>query len=204
MRHDDGSAQALVARIQPEPSPEELQRWMERTAEGDAAALEALFRAMYKRLCIVARSYVKTAADAEDVVEETFLKLWCHRERIRVRGSVKSYLSIAVRNTALNHLGRRRAEAKYTALAPHDELWGATTTVNDGETRLRDQERAERVQRAIDALPSRARETYCLYYQRRLTYAQIAQVMGVSVRTVEAQLVRCVRKLTKQLGEVLE
>lgn len=177
---------------------------MERTVEGDAAALEALFRAMYERMCVVARSYVNSAADAEDVVEETFLKLWSHRDRIRVRGSVKNYLSIAVRNTALNQLGRRRAEAKYTALAPHDEMWGARTAVNDGEARLREQERAERVQRAIDALPSRARETYCLYYQRRLTYAQIAQVMGVSVRTVEAQLVRCVRKLTKQLGEGLE
>ncbi|HEX6536658.1 MAG TPA: RNA polymerase sigma-70 factor [Gemmatimonadaceae bacterium] len=204
MRHDLGSAQSLVAGIHQDPSHEELQRWMARTVEGDAAALEALFRAMYERMCLVARSYVKSTADAEDVVEETFLKLWSHRDRIRVRGSVNNYLAIAVRNTALNYLGRRRAEAKYIALAPHEDIWGETLATNDGETRIREQERAERVQRAIDALPSRARETYCLYYQRRLTYAQIARVMGVSVRTVEAQLVRCVRKLTKQLGEVLE
>jgi RNA polymerase sigma-70 factor, ECF subfamily len=204
MRHELKRERAMAPQSPPEASPEELQRWMERTADGDTAALELLFRAMYRSMCIVARSYVKSAADAEDVVEETFLKLWAHRDRIRVRGSVKSYLSVAARNTALNYLGRRRVEAKYAALAPHDEVWGATLATNDAETSLQEQERAERVQRAIDALPSRARETYCLYYQRHLTYAQIAQVMGVSVRTVEAQLVRCVRKLTTQLREVLE
>ncbi|HEY9449408.1 MAG TPA: RNA polymerase sigma-70 factor [Gemmatimonadaceae bacterium] len=204
MPHDLGSAQALVSATPPDPSYEELQRWMARTVEGDASALELLFRATYGRMCYVARSYVKSAADAEDIVEETFLKLWTHRDRIRVRGSVNSYLSTAVRNTALNHLARQRAEAKYAALAPQDEVWGETVAMNDAESRIREQESAELVQRAIDALPARARETYCLYYQRRLTYAQIAEVMGVSVRTVEAQLVRCVRKLTKQLAEVLE
>jgi len=204
MRQDLGSAHALVARIPPEPIQEELHRWMAGIADGDTAAMESLFRAMYERMCLVARSYVKSAADAEDVVEETFLKLWTHRDRIRVRGSVKSYLSVAVRNTALNYLGRRRVEEKYAALAPQDEVWGETQSLNEGESILREQERAAQVQRAIDALPNRARETYCLYYQRHLTYAQIAEAMGVSVRTVEAQLVRCVRKLTKQLGEVLE
>jgi RNA polymerase sigma-19 factor, ECF subfamily len=204
MRHDVHSAQALNANSLSEPSPEELQRWMAATSEGDTAALESLFRALYGPMCLVARNYVKSAADAEDVVEEMFLKLWMHRARLQVRGSVRSYLSIATRNTALNYLSRRRAEAKYAALAPMDEVWGETLSMNEGESSLQEQERAVRVQRAIDSLPSRARETYCLYYQRHLTYAQIAQVMGVSVRTVEAQLVRCVRKLTKQLREVLE
>jgi len=204
MRHDPKGAQALVARILPEPSAAELQEWMTRTADGDNSAFESLFRAMYASMCLVARNYVKSAADAEDIVEEMFLRLWTRRERIRVRGSVRSYLSIATRNTALNHLGRRRVEAKYAALAPLDEVWGETQATNDAESTLQEQERAVSVQRAIDSLPSRARETYCLYYQRHLSYAQIAQVMGVSVRTVEAQLVRCVRKLTKQLTEVLE
>jgi len=203
MRHDLKGSQAPHAQVLPEPSPEVLQQWMARTADGDSAALESLFRAMYAPMCLVARGYVKSAADAEDVVEEMFLKLWTTRDRIRIRGSVKNYLAVATRNTALNLLGRRRIEAKYAALAPLDEVWGETQIENEAEAMLQNRERAAHVQRAIDSLPARARETYCLYYQRHLTYAQIAQVMGVSVRTVEAQLVRCVRKLTSQLSEVL-
>jgi RNA polymerase sigma-70 factor (ECF subfamily) len=203
MRQDLKASRTLDLQTPSESTPEELQQWMARTVAGDSAALESLFRAMYAPMCLVARGYVKSAADAEDVVEEMFLKLWTNRARIHVRGSVKSYLVVATRNTALNLLGRRRIEAKYAALAPLDEVWGETQVANDAEAMLQNRERAVHVQRAIDALPARARETYCLYYQRHLTYAQISQVMGVSVRTVEAQLVRCVRKLTSQLSEVL-
>ena len=112
MREGTGRAQVSVEMASPEPLQEQLQRWMAQIADGDSAAFEALFRAMYERMCFVARAYVKSAADAEDVVEDTFLKLWTNRDRIRVRGSVKSYLAAAVRNTALNHLSRGRVEQK--------------------------------------------------------------------------------------------
>jgi RNA polymerase sigma-70 factor (ECF subfamily) len=203
MRHGRRPADSLIARTPSEPSPEELKRWMALIAEGDGAALESLFRATYPRLHAIARSYVRSAADAEDVVEELFLKLWTHRARIRAVGSVKSYLAVAVRNTALNSLARQRTEAKYAgALGRESGLGGGTT--EDLDEPLISPEVMTQVQRAIDALPARARETYCLYYHRRLSYAEIAQQMGVSVRTVEAQLVRCVRKLTQQLEGVLE
>jgi RNA polymerase sigma-70 factor (ECF subfamily) len=173
------------------------------TVEGDGAALESLFRATYPRLHAIARTYVRSAADAEDVVEEMFLKLWTRRARIRTVGSVKSYLAVAVRNTALNTLARRRTEAKY-ARGPEREAWLGGGSTEDLDEELLSPEVMKQVQRAIDALPPRARETYCLYYHRRLTYAEIAQQMGVSVRTVEAQLVRSVRRLTQQLEGMLE
>lgn len=204
MRHDHGSATSSTEPMPSDPSQAELQRWMALTAEGDAAALEALFLATYAPLCVIARSYVRSAADAEDVVEETFLKLWTHRDRLHVRGSVRNYLAVAVRNTALNYLARRRVEAKYTAAPAFHEHLVHSAAGDDVQELLQSQEVAERVRRAIDALPSRARETYCLYYHRRLTYAEIARVMGVSVRTVEAQLARSVRKLTALLEDVLE
>jgi RNA polymerase sigma-70 factor (ECF subfamily) len=202
MRHNRGQAESAASGV-PEPSPDEFRRWMDLIRGGDAAALESLFRATHRWLLGLARGYVRSAADAEDVVEEMFLKLWTRRDRIRVTGSVRSYLAVAVRNTALNYLDRRRVEAKYLG-SPSAEPWiGGGTTEEEDETPL-SPELMERVQRAVDALPSRARETYCLYYHRHLTYAQIANLMGVSVRTVEAQLVRCVRKLTKALEGVLE
>jgi RNA polymerase sigma-70 factor (ECF subfamily) len=203
MRHGRRPADSLIAATPSEPAPEELKRWMALIAEGDAAALESLFRAMYPRLHAIARTYVRSAADAEDVVEELFLKLWTHRARLRVVGSVKSYLAVAVRNTALNSLARQRTETKYAGAAGREAWLGGGTTEDVDEPPI-SPELMTQVQRAIDALPARARETYCLYYHSRLTYVEIARQMGVSVRTVEAQLVRCVRKLTQQLEGVLE
>jgi RNA polymerase sigma-70 factor (ECF subfamily) len=203
MRHDRSRAESVISGTPNEPSADELRHWMDRTCEGDAAALEALFRATHRWLVAIAYNYMRSAADAEDVVEEMFLKLWIRRDRIRVTGSVKSYLSVAIRNTALNHLDRRRVEAKY-AESSHSEPWVGGATTDDLERAPIAPEDMERVRQAIDALPPRARETYCLYYHRGLTYAQIAQAMGVSIRTVEAQLVRCVRRLTKELRGVLD
>jgi len=189
------------------PSHDDLACWMERACAGDTSALEALFRATHRWLIGLALNYVGSAADAEDVVEEMFLKLWSRRDRIRVTGSVKSYLSVALRNTAFNYLDRRRVEARYLE-SPHLEPWarggGSGGAADDAERGPLTSERMEQVRRAIDALPARARETYCLYYHRGLTYAQIAQAMGVSIRTVEAQLVRSVRRLTKELRGILE
>src|SRR5689334_6225609 len=206
MRHGRSHpAWAISADLTP-PSPDDLARWMERMCNGDAAALEALFRATHGWLVGIAMSYVGGAADAEDVVEEMFLKLWIRRDRIRVTGSVKSYLAVAIRNTAFNYMDHRRVEAKYLE-SPHLEPWaggGGNVSGNEGEHSPLTPERMERVRQAIDALPARARETYRLYYHRGLTYAQIAQTMGVSIRTVEAQLVRCVRRLTKELQGVLD
>lgn len=177
---------------------------MGRACQSDARALEALFRATHSWLVGIARGYVASAADAEDVVEEMFLKLWIRRHRIRVTGSVKAYLATAVRNTALNQLERRRIEAKYLQ-SPNLEPWaGGAAEAPSPEPPIFSAERMERVRQVVAALPARARETYHLYYHRGLTYAQIAQAMGVSVRTVEAQLVRCVRRLTKELRDVLD
>jgi RNA polymerase sigma-70 factor (ECF subfamily) len=204
MPHALETARQLQTDTLLEPSHEELKNWMELASRGDAAALEALFRTMYAPLCAVARGFVDTAADAEDVVEETFLKLWVSRERIRVRGSVRNYLTVAVRNTALNHADRRRVEARYTEAALLQDSWLSGVAVNDALKRLHAEDMAEQVRRAIDALPRRARETYRLFYHQNLSYAEIARVMGVSVRTVETQLVRSVRRLVKQLEGVLE
>ncbi|MBX6331728.1 MAG: RNA polymerase sigma-70 factor [Gemmatimonadaceae bacterium] len=187
-----------------EPSSEELQQWMARIRGGDAEALEALFRALYAPLCGFARTLVKSSSAAEDVIEDTFLKIWTYRERLHVRGSVKSYLLTIVRNTALDHLSRRRLELQRTQAIPADHRLRRTEVPNDAEERLLTEEVKARLQRAIDALPQRTRQTYVLYYHHHMSYAEIARAMGVSVRTVENQLARSIRILWHRLEDLVQ
>lgn len=187
-----------------EPSPQELQQWIERIRNGDSDALEALFRAMYAPLCGFARTFVRSAPAAEDVIEDTFLKLWIYHERLHVRGSVKSYLLTMVRNTALDHLGRRRVEDQRRESIPADHRWRRVAVVNDAEENLLTEEVSARLQHAIEALPSRTRQTYILYYQHHMSYAEIGRAMGVSVRTVENQLARSIRILWHRLGDLVQ
>ena len=186
------------------PSEGDLRRWMERLSAGDTAALERLFQAMYAPLCAFAQTIVRSASEAEDVVGETFLKLWTLRDRIRVRGSVRNYLYTAVRNTSVNHLDRARREARYVETHPLDLEDTRAQVPSDVEDRLYTEELTARVKQAIELLPRRAQQTYVLYYQHEMSYAEIARVMGVSIKTVENQLARALRILWSRLEDVIQ
>ena len=186
------------------PSPAELSAWMERMSTGDARALELLFQAMYVPLCAYARSFVRSSSLAEDVVSDTFLKLWTHRDSIHVRGAARNYLYVAVRNTALNQVERQRREARHFEEYPVnlEELQGSAS--NDAEERLQFDEITPRVKEAIASLPPRAQQTYILYYQHEMSYAEVARTMGVSVKTVENQLARALRLLWARLEDLFQ
>jgi RNA polymerase sigma-70 factor (ECF subfamily) len=187
-----------------EPSPAELSAWMKRVSAGDTRALELLFQALYVPLCAFAETIVRSASAAEDVVGETFLKLWMHRETIHVRGAVRNYLYMAVRNTAISQLKRTGRETRYIESYP--AVAGALhgSVANDAEERLHMEELSTRVKDAIERLPRRAQQTYVLYYQHHMSYAEIARVMGVSVKTVENQLARALRILWSRLEDLFQ
>jgi RNA polymerase sigma-70 factor (ECF subfamily) len=201
LRHHGPREHSEIADPPSEPSPDDLTEWMERLSAGDTGALELLFQAMYVPLCKFARTLVRSPAAAEDVVGETFLKLWTHRERIHVRGAVRNYLYMAVRNTAINQIQRSNREARYVETFPEHvaDLHGSSR--NDAEDRLQLEELSARVQKAIALLPRRAQQTYVLYYQHHMSYAEIGRVMGVSVKTVENQLARALRLLWDRLED---
>ena len=189
---------------QGKPDPAQLDAWLEGVTRGEVAAFDALFGALYTPLCEFARGFVRSSHAAEELVEDLFLKLWTDRERLAVRGSVTSYLYVAVRHRAINHLTRLKLERRHAETARWEEHWGARHSVNDADDRLREDELYAHVCVAVDALPPRGRQAYVLYYQHHLSYAEIAAVMGISVKTVENQLARSLKMLCLKLKDVLD
>lgn len=201
LRHHGPRERPEIDEPPSEPSPADLSAWMERLSAGDTRALELLFQAMYVPLCKFAQTFVRSTSAAEDVVGETFLKLWTHRQRIHVRGAVRNYLYMAVRNTAINQLKRSNREARYVEAYPEHVADLQSSSRNDAEDRLQLEELSARVRAAIELLPRRAQQTYVLYYQHHMSYAEIGRVMGVSVKTVENQLARALRLLWDRLED---
>jgi RNA polymerase sigma-70 factor (ECF subfamily) len=172
---------------------------MERIRHDDESALASLFRVTYARLCRHARMYVQSAAAAEDVVDDVFLTLWAQRAELRVHGSVTNYLHTAVRNRALNRLKRQRLEERYVAGWTAESDGGSAFSGTDIEDRLHAEELTTLLRQAIATLPPRTRQAYTLYCQHEMRYAEIARVMGISVRTVEHQIARAVQILWQRL-----
>ncbi len=164
----------------------------------DAAAFEALFRAHYAGLCGFVYRFVRSRESAEELVQDLFAALWRQRHQLEVRSSVKAYLYRGARNRALNwleHEGLARSwvERETPAgepAAPHAQL---------PDAQLESLERRTHLERALDTLPVRCRATLRLRYVEQLSHAEIAEVMGISLKGVENQLARGLKALRRTI-----
>lgn len=175
------------------------------SAMGDVAArarFTALVQANYPRLCNFAMRYVDSRETAEDIVQEVFLSIW-RRDVHFDYAEPLPYLYRAIMNRAVMHLRQRRVRDRW-----RDQVAAVART--DGEpadTRLVDDlemaELTRAVAEVIDALPERCRLIFTMSRQQDLTYKQIAQILGISVKTVETQMARALRALRLRLGGYL-
>lgn len=168
---------------------------------GDAHAYEAVFREYHARLCSFAYSYLENRSEAEEIVQDLFLALWQKREQLEVRTSLRAYLFTAVRNRVLNRSARARLEKMHLEqLDPTDFETGESTAV---EEHISSEQIAARVQAAMTELPTGCRRVLQLRWQNGLSYAEIAEALGISVKGVENQLARARKSLRQRLGDLI-
>lgn len=153
---------------------------------------DALVRREYPRLAELAYVMLQHRADAEDVVQEVLLGVWRHRERIDFDDPAP-YLVRAVRNRVLSRRRQRGTEWRWLRLHPHQPSSTPPATRLEHDELLRD------FDAAVRALPERRREIFVLHRVNGLSYAQIASVLGISVKTVENQMGRALDRLRKAL-----
>ncbi len=158
---------------------------------------DELVRAHYGRLCNFAYRFVRSRDAAEDVVQEVFARLWQQRQQFDVRDPLP-YLYQAVRNRLVTSRRHELVRARWRAGVEHEERH-ATDAASDVE--LADLRRA--VARAIDALPERCRLIFTMSREQDLSYAEIARVLDISVKTVETQMGRALKALRTRLAGYL-
>jgi RNA polymerase sigma-70 factor (ECF subfamily) len=168
-------------------------------AEADErSAFETIFRSQYQALVGFGARYTGSVATAEEVVQEVFLSLWRQRATMPPADKLGPYLYRAVHNRALNVVRHERV-----IRIRNSELVEPPHSAPADEGLLR--EEAERlIQAAVDRLPDRCRLIFILSREQKLTYAQIAEVAGVSIKTVETQMGRALRSLRNALTGLSE
>jgi RNA polymerase sigma-70 factor, ECF subfamily len=171
-----------------------------RIRAGDERALELLFRACYASLCEFAVRYVREDALAEELVQDLFADLWARRREWQPGGPARAYLFGAVRNRALNLRKRQATERDWE----QDESVTEIRVLHREPARVdelveRDELRA-RVNAAVESLPERCRLVMHLRWREQMPHADIANVMGISVKGVEIQLSRGLKALRALFG----
>ncbi|MFZ5999236.1 MAG: RNA polymerase sigma-70 factor [Bacteroidota bacterium] len=157
-------------------------------------SFEKLFKELFKPLCGFAMKYVSDLDESKNLVHEVFIALWEKQESLPPESNYKSYLYTSVRNRCLNYLRDRKKMVSMELLA--EEAIEDDATMEAGELE-------KKIQEGISLLPEKCREVFELSRLEGLKYAQIAEKLGISVKTVEAQMSKALGILRAHLGEFL-
>lgn len=165
-------------------------RLAERIARGEAAALEEAYDAYAGAVYRQALALLDCAADAEDVVQEVFLKL------VRRRGGpireLKAYLLTAARHEACSSLRRRQRDARADDVEA--SLGGSARPVEPGTD-------TESVRDALAALPAEQREVVVLKVYEQRTFEEIGRMLKMSMNTAASRYRYALKKLRQALGD---
>lgn len=166
------------------------------------AAYKALFRKYYSGLLFYATRLVNDEEEAEDIVQDVFVDLWKRKETVEMGEQIQSFLYRAVYTHALNVLKHRKVEENYcAAMEAIDQRRAAfyQPDHNDVIAHIENKELRNEIRQAIGQLPDKCREVFKLSYLHDMKNQEIADVLGLSVRTVEAHLYKALKFLRKRL-----
>jgi RNA polymerase sigma-70 factor (family 1) len=183
------SHQYLVAQ------PESLDHLFALVINDDYAAFEKIFKRTYKSLCALSTGMVKKHDLAEEIVDDVFCSVWKNRKKIQITASFHSYLLAAVRNKSYDWLRKLRHE-KITLLEN-------AATVACGQSIAHEtliyEELHEQVEAAIQGLPKQCRMIFLISRDQDLKYKEIAEILNISIKTVDTQMGRAFKYLRKAI-----
>jgi RNA polymerase sigma-70 factor (family 1) len=168
---------------------------IEKIRQGDIQEYELLYHQYCQPLVLFANRFVYDLDFAENIVQDVFLNIWVNREKLDPAGNIKTYLYTLVKNSALNTIKHLKVEHNYKETVTIIE-----SDNNTPETDFSFKELEQTLNKVIKKLPEKCRTIFLMSRQDHLSYKEIAQVLGISVKTVENQMGKALKVLRKNLS----
>jgi RNA polymerase sigma-70 factor (ECF subfamily) len=169
-----------------------------RALQGDDSAFREIVHLYGRRLYAIAYGVVQDATEAEDVVQETFLKAYAHRRSVRDPDKFPAWLFQTARNRAFDVQRKRRPDS-----VSHDDA-GLREIVDKAvpcpSANLHAAERNDAVHRLLSTLPENHRIAITLRFMEDMDYREIEETMGIDHGTVRGILARAMKTLRKGIG----
>ena len=170
-----------------------------RLTEGDKTAFEILFKHYYPGLVIYASKFVQDKTEAEEIVQEFFVRLWEKHHKVKPSSTLKSYVFQSIKNSSLNFI-----RDKKVSLPIIEEL------INRSNTELifnQDlyvvSELQQKIESAVNSLPKKCGEVFLMSRFRSMKNDEIAQELNISKRTVETHISNAIKVLKTELKDFL-
>lgn len=167
-------------------------------SEDDEGAFRKLFDTYYQKLFHLALYFIKSKELAEEIVSDVFFIIWKRRKALGDVDDIEKYLYISTKNQALHYIRRTPVIDKiplelYTVNVLRDE--------NNPEDKLLSQEYSALIQKAIDSLPDKCKEVFRLVLSDKLKHKQIAQLLNISEKTVEAHITTAYKRIAQYVNK---
>lgn len=165
----------------------------------DDAAFEQLFKTHYKALHAYAFVILKDHEMAEEMVQGMFMKFWEKRELLNIQTAIKAYLYKSIYHDCLNHLKHEKIKYKHQEYTQHSLPQNSASA----SAKVEMAELQNQLSIAMNDLPEQCRTIFQMSRFEELKYREIADQLGLSVKTVENQMGKALRILRMKLSDFL-
>jgi RNA polymerase sigma-70 factor (ECF subfamily) len=169
--------------------------------KGDEAAFEELCRAKQREILFTAKTMLTNDADAEDATQETIIMMYRSLGQLKNPEAINAWIQTIVRSRCIEILRKR---SKYYTEADIDDEQIVITEENREflpEAYAEDEALSDRLYNIVQELPEKRRETILLYYYEDLSYKEIAEITGTSVKTVSTNLMKAKKMIKDRLDD---
>ncbi|KAA0229807.1 RNA polymerase sigma-70 factor [candidate division KSB1 bacterium] len=181
----------------PKPKLELSSEQLAALQAGDTAVFKQLFEEFQPRLYRFLWLKLRMVEQEEDLVQETFLRFWNARSQLRPGGNIEIYLFRIASNLATDVLRRPKRENNRLELETqsHPAALAADQAIESEQL-------ADMISEFVTAMPEGPRTAFILSRYENLSHAEIAEIMGISVKTVEKHIGKALRLLREKLVEL--
>ena len=165
---------------------------------GDRESFNQVFRRYYSPLVRFCVRFVADTDIAAEIVQDLFVKLWSNREKLSFNTSFESYMLTSVRNSVITYINRERSHAEANL-----RVYSEESDNNDPSETLQSNNLEESYRQILKTMPEKRREVFLASRFDGLKYAEIAEKLGISPKTVEAQMSAAIKQLREGLKAYL-
>ena len=165
---------------------------------GDRESFNQVFRRYYSPMVRFCIRYVADSDLASEIVQDLFVKLWSNREKISFNTSFESYMMTSVRNSALTYINKERSHAEANL-----RIYSEESDNTDPSETLQSNNLEESYRKILKDMPEKRREVFLASRYDGLKYSEIAEKLGISQKTVEAQMSAAIKQLKDGLKAYL-
>ncbi len=168
---------------------------------GDVSAYEYLFEEYYDWLCNYIFQLGGNRSLSKDVVQEVILKLWEKRKQLAIKGSLKAYLFKACHNQFLMHIRKEKNRADLLDKVRWETIYDSYFEQKEEDSPMKSV--MDKLEELIEKLPPKCKEIFIMNKLERRKYREIAEDMGISVKTVENQMSKALRIIRENASMLL-